>query len=302
MFIAFVNIVLFSCITKYQDIDMPEIESKLVVSSFFAEDEQFRVNISSSLGRNTTDEYTPVTNASVNLFENDQWVEELVSGVDSIYKYGDSIGKLFYYSKITLPKAGSTYKIQVAAPGFDPVSAESKVPKRTALRVIDTTWVEIDLERFLRVKLEMYNPPEKQWFYIATAQLCAIFSDDGSLDPKIIGYTKFHFTFRVIDPIIGKRERRIKEDFPVFSNELIPGNSYNFSIEVDQQDAEREKFVIDLATLSDEAYQYLTTITEFKNNDIRYSEPIKIYSNISGGYGIFAGINVACDTITFRQY
>ncbi|NLU40268.1 MAG: DUF4249 domain-containing protein [Bacteroidales bacterium] len=302
LMVLFIGLVISGCQERYHDIELPQLKPKLVINSIFNEGERFRVNVSANLGRNSTEKYTPVTNATVNLFENGEWVEELIGGQDTINIFGDTIGKWFYFSKKTLPKAGNIYRISVEAPNYEDVIAESKVPQKTIIHVVDTTWVNVDFEKYLRVYLEMRNPSEKNWFFLGTAYLNPIFSSSGAEDVPIIGYNKRYFTFRVNDPLIGTRERRIKEDFPLFSNELFSGDIYKFAIEVNQLNTDRGIFAVDLITLSDEAYKYLQTLTDFKNNDIRYSEPVKIFSNVNNGLGIFAAMNTSCDTVWVNNY
>jgi hypothetical protein len=297
LIVLFFGIILNSCQERYHDVELPQMNPKLVVNSLFNEGERIRVSISTSLGRNSTEQYTPVINATVNLYENGEWVEELKGGQNTINIFGDTIGKWFYFSRTTLPKAENVYKINVEAPGFESISAESKVPQKTVIHVVDTAWIKIEWDYYLRVYLEMENPSEKHWFYLGTANLNPIFSSSGGEDPPIIGFNKRYFNFRVNDPLIGTRERRANEDFPLFSNELFPGDFYKFAIEVNRLNTIGESFAVDLITLSDEAYKYLQTVTDFKNNDIRYSEPVKIFSNVKDGLGIFAAINTSCDTV-----
>jgi hypothetical protein len=286
-----------SCSEKYHELELPGFDPKLVVNSFFREGEPFRVSVSYSLSRNNIDEFCPVVGAQVDLFEDNVWVEELVGGTDTEINYIDSIGKWFYYSREVLPREGHTYRLEVSAEGYAPVAAESTIPPRTILEIIDTSWMKRDYDKYLKVDLEMENPDEKRWFYLIATDLSPVFEFDSLQNDVIVDYNERGLAFDINDPAIGKREQRVNEDYLIFSNELMLREIHPFSIEICRSKIRNEVVGIDLVTLSDEAYKYLVTLTDFKNNDMRYSEPVKIFTNMDGGYGIFAGINVECDTI-----
>jgi hypothetical protein len=289
--------IFFSCSEKYHDLELPDFEPKLVVNSFFREGKPFRVSVSYSQGRNNTNKLLPVVGAQVNLYEDNIWVEELECSRDPEIGGGDSILLWFYYSRDLMPREGHTYRLEVSAEGFDPVFAESIIPKRTGLTVLDTLWFGVGNERSLKVDLVMENPDDKRWFQLIVSNLSYILEFDSMQNDVIVGYNDHGTTFDINDPVIGLREQRLNEDYLVFSNELMQEEFYPFSVAVSKRNIQHEKIGIDLVTLSDEAYKYLVTLSDFKNNDMRYSEPVKIFSNVDGGHGIFAGINVACDTI-----
>ncbi len=291
-----------SCSQKFHDLELPDFEPKLVVNSFFRAGEPFRVSVSYSHGRNNTDEFCPVVGAQVDLYEDNVLVEELEGGRDKEEIKGNLIGKWFYYSREVLASEGHTYRLEVSADGFEPVFAESTIPPQTMLEIIDTAWVKKDYDRYLKVDLEMDNPDKRRWFFLAATGLRALFEYDSIQNDIIVGYRELGVPFDINDLAIGKREQRVNEDYLVFSNELMMENTYSFSIEISVIKIMDERIGIDLVTLSDEAYKYLVTLSDFKNNDMRYSEPVKIFTNVNDGYGIFAGINVACDTINlFNQ-
>ena len=82
-------------------------------------------------------------------------------------------------------------------------------------------------------------------------------------------------------------------------------SSGNLYIDVLAQKFEMDRWVkfkvyYNLATLSNEAFQYLSTRTSQKNNDIRFSEPVKVFSNVTGGTGIFAAMNISTDSLSLN--
>jgi hypothetical protein len=288
-----------SCLYKYQDMDVPDIERKLVVNSFIRPGHPIRVSVSASESRNNNKPLMPIYNATVLIYENNMLIEQLQHKKQG--SSPDSILQNFYFGKTLHPVEGKIYRIEVSAPGFNKVYAESTIPIKTFLAITDTSWVKAEWDQLLRVDLKMEHKSEIQYYFLATKHIFPIYAQTGQLYNPIVGFSESYFRHRINDPAIGTRECRVEEDLLIFTNEFIATDPYPFYIEIDKQQTTNETICVDLITLSYEAYTYLKTLTDFKNNDPRYSEPVKLFSNVIGGHGIFAGINIASDTITLQN-
>jgi hypothetical protein len=306
--ILVVSLLFVSCFEKYHELELADYEPKLVVNSFFNVGEPIKVSISGSLSRTNTGKFLPVVDAKVDLYEEETWKEELKGGPNNDGRiWLDSIGTWFYYSQSILPQPGKKYRIEVSAPGFKSVTAESMVPGSSALQILDTIVINRDIKNntgdyILRVSLKMENMIKQRWYYLNAAYLNAITEWDGINPEKIVGYRKSHFPVRVNDPLIGLREGRVKEDYLLFNNPLAPDEKYQFYVNLMFRSIHGPHVSLNLVTLSDEAYNYFESVSDFKNNEPAYSEPVKLYSNVEGGFGIFAAINIASDTIWRIQY
>lgn len=299
------SILLFSsCFEKYHDFNLPEHEPRLVISSFFNANEPLQVNVSQSQSRVSNQSFLPVISASIQLYEDDVWVEKLVGSKNKSHIIvHDTVFKWYYYSEKTLPQPGRRYRIEVSVPGFETVVAESTVPEPTKISIIDTTIVYQDYNYHLYVDVQMDNPEQKQWFLISGASLIPVFESVGTGFPEIIGYNKSYFKFQIKDPIIGTLRIGDTNNFPLFTNQLLNGSYYRFTIDIPYAGTMHSNNAsIDLVTLSEEAYAYLKSATDFNNNEPLYSEPVKVYTNVVGGLGVFAGICISSDTIKNISY
>lgn len=297
------TMLLVSCFEKYHNMDLPDYEAKLVVSSFFNASEPFKVNVAYSQSRANTQKFLPVSNANVQLYEDGIWVEELVGAKNNYNYFTDSVARWFYYSEKTIPQSGRKYRIEVSVPGFETVSAESSIPDPVKISIIDTVVAFENYAYTMYTNVRMENPERKQWFFLAAANLNPVFGSNGTSSSKVIGYNKLYFRFNVKDPILGVRKNSSFEDYLIFSNDLISGEQYQFTIGLPMSGSMNTSNVsIELITLSDEAHAYLKSATDLKNNEPLYSEPVKVYTNVVGGLGVFAGIYISSDTIKNISY
>ena len=55
-----------------------------------------------------------------------------------------------------------------------------------------------------------------------------------------------------------------------------------------------------LYSITEEYYKYIQTLNQYnKDYDNPLADPVQVYSNVTGGYGIFAGAAVSTDSIVF---
>lgn len=278
-----------SCTEYRNDIDLPEVESKLVVNSMFNYGDYFKINVSYSQTRNTTSELDVVRNAEVLMIEDNLIVDTLLINEDP--NYLDSINRWFYYSKIT-PSLGKQYRVVVSANGYSPVYAISTVPEKAKIKVVDTEIIKAgdnQESKFLSVHLEMDSILKHGYYYFAVSHKRGIYSS-----------TANYILFEMNDPVLGQHSNSIDQDYCLFTGELLADSSYTFSINLNESIMDSYVLYFELLSLSSEAWNYLETLTAQKNIDIRISEPVKVYSNVIGGRGIFGGINLCVDSLLLR--
>jgi hypothetical protein len=286
VFIAIsIPILIKSCSVKEYEMDLEGYKPMLVINSFFNEGEYLRVNISATRAITSNEEFFAIENAEVALFENDTFRENL-NWQEAAY-WSDEINRGNYFSNLTKAQAGNKYRIEVTAPGYDQVIAESTVPFNTSINYLSYEWFEITEDIFtdlwLRSYLDMENTADRNDYYLYVST-------------RVGGTQSFRYPmFEVDNPVIGQTQ------IVLFNNELMDGPLLPFSLNIPQSelgDTSREMVIkYSLATLSTDAYLYLKTRTDQKNNDIRFSEPIKIHSNVKGGAGIFAAMNISTDSL-----
>lgn len=101
--------------------------------------------------------------------------------------------------------------------------------------------------------------------------------------------------------IIFKDEQLTKENrgWPayfsnVFSDQLFNGREYEFTVEsrLRKGTAGSNYVVVELQSITGDLYSYLKSVMLYRiTPQDSYTEPIMIYSNIEGGWGIFGGVS-----------
>ncbi|HQH18699.1 MAG TPA: DUF4249 domain-containing protein [Bacteroidales bacterium] len=281
-FIFFIVIILFGSCMKEIPLNEEAMISKLVVNSIITPDSAINVQITKTIPI-TSNEPREVLNAIVSLYEEGNLIDTLFNKNDGFYMLGK------------FPEIGKLYELKVDADGFNSVSTKEIIPSGTT-KITECTFhgpVGYDAE----------NDCE-------TNEVNIKFNDNGNEKNyyEIIFYSlinnKKHFSYQngIYDNPILNNEGD-KDYYPssiFFCDELFNGKECNFTIKatIRKPDADNKLFVI-LRTTSYNYYKYRKlwtrhyqnqSITEYHSfQDIFKGEPIEMFTNVSNGYGIFAG-------------
>lgn len=295
------------------DVDVPEHEPRLVVHSFFAADSQWVVDVSRSTGAfergDLDDPEFEVDNATVT-------VE--IPGRDAIpLTYTDtlSLSPIYggaqlpggaYSTRAAQPVPGRRYTLRVDAPGYTAIEAQSEAPRSVPLSLTSAArpaplppGTDPAFTRQERtVTLTIRDPPGEANYYWIRAQRADTSEDGGR------GRSTAYFT---------TRDRSILNDAATdlddsgqyegagayFADALFNGrthaidltfNEYFFSPDDPDYPEERQYIILEVAVLSSDLYEYLVSSRIFgQNNDNPFAEPINLHTNVTSGYGIFAG-------------
>lgn len=287
-------IFLFSC-TKELDLKIPSLPQKVVVNALFCPDSIMKVYVSLSAGM---DENIPkVENAVVKLYEDGIFKQLAVHQSDGLY------------NTFILPKAGKKYRIEVEVSGYEMVWAESTVPPNT-------------LVSSFSCKLLEGTDPEDWGFHNSETKLT--FQDDpGNLNYYELLFYTLNSNVKTYAEMVGARldvtDLSIKTDGELdfnpqqyfFSDQLFNGIEKTILLNwfggeyIDPVSGESVKqiFYADFKTVSPEYYNFRKSWTKHvfnQNTDLHYDDPIallflgdpvEMYSNVQGGYGVFAGFN-----------
>jgi hypothetical protein len=285
-----------ACEAIYHDIEPPDIEPVIVVNSFFENDKKIEVNISGSKSRFDNNNLVPIFDAKPYLFCDNELVDTL--RINENPYFSDLLARWTYVSDIE-PVKNKTYSIDIKADGYKTVRAEGQIPQNGSIRYIDHEFVakgKYTTDKYLRVNLELNNI-DKEGFYNISFSLREGIEETG------YGYD--YTLFDIEDPLIGTMTRALHSDYLIFKGNLFPQNGYKFSIDIKHEDwiylYDGDVLVFELISLSEDVYKYLSTLTMHKNVDLRISDPIKVYTNVQGGYGIFGGINVVKDSLVWKE-
>jgi hypothetical protein len=220
--------------------------------------------------------------------------------------YGDGAYGLEPEAHMVEP--GDALTMTVTAPGKDPVEASTTIPNLvpiTSVQILDTTYktysyssvdpdgniVIIDtLIPYYQIELIFTDPEESNQYGLTILYEDAVFTVNAC--------------FTTSNPIFGLDNSWVSHNleengevticdeirFPDYANN---GQEIRIVVDVfaiETLFATEPKFKFVLSNLSDEYYSYLASslLQEGSNGD-PFSEPVVVYSNIQGGFGIFAG-------------
>lgn len=274
-------IILFASCTLVVDVDIPIQEAKLIVNSLFTPDSVWQVEITDS--RNILDD----THFIVREVDEIVIFDEFENIVATLSSNGFGV-----YRSDKKPEHGKTYSVRIKSEGKKVLTARGIIPESISISSvkIDTVLVnheygttqnlvlevkfkdpaeEVNYYRFdliVKQAYEYYNPQTQElvkdtsrWVYFLQVDTPSLLEDNYS--HSIISDAKFNgrevsIRFKPIHGLLG-------------GNTKLDFISRNFS---------------------EEYYKYSTTL-ELQNNtrEDPFAQPVKVFSNINNGLGIFAG-------------
>lgn len=278
-------------------------EPLFVINSFITPDSVVKAQLTESrffLSNQTT--FNTVDNATITLMVNGLPKENLLH-TDSGFYVGS------YH-----PSVGDSISLIVKSPGKNSLSCGTKVVPAPIITSIDTTSVytgistplininkmtqKIDTigysqSRTLKVVLHFTDVPDIRNYY----RLVVITKTNSILG----SYDNYNFSFDDIvsgntnQNSVGPPTSLTSNKYNVFSDDLFNGKTYplTFSISdnINHYSAGNSFFypqremIVKLQSISKSYYLYLQTRASTKNNNF-FSEPVQVYSNVTGGIGI----------------
>jgi len=260
----------------------------LVINSFFIPDSNLRVNISESLSMTSNRDVSFRNDMLVNIYENNHLL-----GVMKNVENGN-------YTLDFKPKAGEKYSIQTQVKGFEDCFAEDIIPPLVKILKYDTS----QIENKLIANIEFKDPDNMRNYYLLEFRVKKFhyLSINGN-KPDTTFYTESS-SFTCDDPLI-EGELNAGDGFFYgfyFSDEKIDGKTIRLPCELYLNQI--KSFNIYLKSISYNYYMYAKSYEKFLNTDLEmamFSEPLPMYSNISNGFGIFAGYQQDSVSITLAD-
>jgi hypothetical protein len=248
-------VVLHSCEVqeKKTNKNLPYAGDKIVLYGFVITNQRIEVTVQKSLPLTCTECNDTIKQATVNLFEDGKLLCELVT----------ENSRNYYTTPDIIPTTGHTYHIEVNAPGLPLARSEEITPVNP--QKIDTAY--LSYEKYFTVLHYSFTKNDAHTnFYDYTIQL--YMKNGGIIDSRKLSFS-YLSTMQINET--GNLWRQAK-------------------FYIDKPSTEQIKFT--LYQISDELVKYLKSQDDFESNfDDAYNDnPTPIYSNIIGGYGIFASI------------
>ncbi|MFA5815666.1 MAG: DUF4249 domain-containing protein [Bacteroidales bacterium] len=283
---------LASC-EKIIDISIPDKERKIVVNGLISPDKPVRINLSRSLSVLEPDSLILIKGADVNLF----------SGSNLIGKLLEDTGG-FYYLPDFKPQVGETYRLTAAYDDLKPVEATAIIPPPVPFISVDTATLTGEWgQQELRVSVKFNDP----------AGVKNIYGFGVDVTYKEFDYGTMTWTGKKLSHpayLSGNLDRFLKDESHNFGGKLyfedflFDGlmktvefglSDYSFFesdtiwLDVKMEQIDPSYY---LYALSNEAYQ--------QAHGNPFSEPVQVYTNVNGGFGIFSGSSSASFSIITR--
>ena len=210
------------------------------------------------------------------------------------------------YQAAFVPDVSDRLRLEVSAPGYEAIHAETVIPQASKLleakatREVSTT--DSTVKRVL-YSISFQDAVEEDDYYLFRLE-----------EGNLINEVDSMYSWRVLyldyaeEPLFVQSTSALDQilfsqylsgyDGRVFSDETINGKSYTIRLQTSTHYVSEatKRLRVRLYAISADYYRYLKTLQDqsdrsFANHliDAGLAEPIRVYSNIDGGLGIFGG-------------
>lgn len=148
---------------------------------------------------------------------------------------------------------------------------------------------------YLRTKIKIKDRQNEENFYRIVMHEKTVFSEN---DPADIVWTTSEIyldqeiLFKDILGALGDTDSNL---FAIFSDELFRGKEYSLNVYIRKDNFstwDAKQYVkVEIQSLSSHLYRYLRSLELAASGD-NFSEPVKIFSNINGGFGILGSYTI----------
>jgi hypothetical protein len=311
-FLLLIFICLSVSCTESIDLPFPEHSPQVVLNGLLNPDSIIKIQLSWSKPLGTERKFPPIENAIIKVYENEKLI-----GASEHRGQGNYI--LSYF-----PKSNFTYKVEVNVPNYGLVTAQDRVPDKADIKRISYTVASVGFGQGFNLKIEIDDHPTENNYYWLTSFRKDYKNGDYDFSSRSfflkdsITYTrgafllysndiytdKFNATFDASSGYYGYRNYIRVEDAGL-NGKTIPITFYQggFFLKANgnlRQLDKNQALWIDVVSASTEYdkyfkssfIHYLNTNAIEGNSPNPFAEPIKIYTNVNNGLGIFAAYNL----------
>jgi hypothetical protein len=281
------------------DVPAPAHDPTLVLNGEMVAGAPWRLDVSRSVGAfeptDVGDTSVTVTDATVTVSRGDEQLGRL--RLDSTEQYS---------TRRFRPEPGARYTVRVSAPDLETVEATDRVPQLPPVRLASESIEEIDGYYNRELRLTIDDPEDTSNYYHILLRKRKFYRDSTESGGTRIYRSEKDETFRTRDrSIIDEMERLIEESNvyrgreATFTDVLFGGTEHTIRLLVrdnlvplapGEEGHVRTEYLLLVSALSTDAYQYARTKRLFERTDENpFAEPVRVFSNVEGGYGIVGG-------------
>lgn len=271
--------------------EFPDFSSIPAVNSILIAGKPLKVHVSLA-EKLDTNQLTVINNAAVSLYMEGIFTEDLIPDENGIY------------ISSSLIEPGKSYKLDVNVPGYEPITCNEILPPPSPiLNIVHNNNAGKDEEGTIYPSVTVSfktNPSETQYFELLIRTLN--YGHESTATQK-----------KITDPVL------LNEGLPltIFSNEIIRDSVYTMTLNYFTGGAEKMgdepwhttlyPLIIELRSCSADYYRfvkqkYLYEKGRFPEFLAASTNAFPLFSNVPGGYGIFAGYSVVVSDTLFPKY
>ena len=264
------------------DVSIPDKERKIVVNGLISPDKPVKMHLSRSLSVLEPDSVIALSAADARLFDGTTMIGKFIE---------DSSG--YYSLPGFIPLSNKSYRLTVSEVSLKPVDATAVLPEPVVLLAVDTVTVTNSWGwQELKLKIRFSDPPGRKNLYGIGVNITTNEIDYRTMQPTGRKVTHPAYLYNTDDHFLQDESHYF--DGKIFFDDVL-FNGTEKLIEVGVSDYsffESDTVWMDvrLEQLDESYYRYVVSNEAYgKANGNPFAEPVQVYSNVNGGYGIFAG-------------
>jgi len=296
-YIPFIFIIFIIACEQVVDIEVPEHDSQLVLSSFYeAGDTKITAYLTKSAPINSNEQLDEIWDAKVNLYENDMLLGQLEDAQDTLYhdvfiEWNDSLNAPVFEEEIesirriykldlaTPLQADKTYKMTAEAPGYESISATQRLvglPEVSEVIYRPMSRPSIDGYIMDAFEVKMDDVPGEENYY--EFQIYRLWDNNYDMGEWNRAWSES------LTPGVEQGNWG-----PLLQDDLFQDGSYNVELLVWPEDTSSVDIKIEIKSISRDKYLLSKSLEAYYNADGNpFAEPVIIHTNVENGQGIFS--------------
>ena len=284
------------------DVELPESESKMVLNALVNTDSTWQFELSGSRGILNADELDFIEGAEITVVGDDGSVEVITEIRTDVRKRG------FDYVGTQTPKEGVSYQVLATAAGFEAIFATDSIPLSVPIKKVDTGVVVQDDIRSIELSIQFDDPASQQFYDLRLFYYIQLPFDTATGQFSSTAYVgEIPYNFNVETFFDQRNGSTLISDAP------FNGQPYTIKVLFDEEYlnyvAEDEilqlfpvYLVTELRVVSETYYKYAESLNDYQSSSFDpFAQPVQVYSNVEGGFGVFSCYSVQRDTFQLNR-
>lgn len=293
LIVFFAGVILFTSCETVIDMKLPEQPPKMVINSFFTPDSIMMLHLSKSQFVLKNQELKPITDGNISLFENGKFIGKFTH-----------INKGFYYLPGFFPKENAQYTLNAESSGLKSVEANEIIPPKPVINRIELSSSFFEGINYKDFIIYIQDNANEENYYMV------------NLIGKRYDYVYDSLTYDIIDSVeIYEQvnfnsqdlvfEEQVASSQAIISDKIFNGSIYPLRLSVNEYNFDEYsnmgyfEITIQLKQISKAYAQYVLTYSKNRYSD-PFSQPVQVYSNVTNGFGIFAGYSSTLTSLKLR--